>query len=62
MATHDPLLALSADRRLVIGNGGIQAILATGGEERHVLSELLEIDKRLAGLRDLIRKGNRLSF
>jgi len=62
MATHDPLLALSADRRVVIGNGGIQAILPTSREERHVISELLEIDKRLAGMRDLIRKGNRLSF
>ncbi len=61
MATHDPLLALSADRRLVIGNGGIQAILATDREERRILSELVEIDKRLAGMRDLIRKGNRLS-
>lgn len=62
MATHDPLLSLSADRRLVIGNGGIQAILATDRQERNVISELLEIDKRLAGIRDLIRKGNRLSI
>ena len=62
MATHDPLLALSADRRLVIGNGGIQAILETSPEERQVISELLEIDKRLAEMRDLIRTGKRLSF
>lgn len=61
MATHDPLLALSADRRLVIGNGGIQAILQTDTEEKHIISELLEIDKRLADMRDLIRKGHRLS-
>jgi ABC-type lipoprotein export system ATPase subunit len=62
IATHDPLLALSADRRLVIGNGGIQAILATSPEERQVISELLEIDEKLAGMRDLIRTGKRLSF
>lgn len=62
MATHDPLLALSADRRLVIGNGGIQAILQTDREERYVISELLDIDKRLAEMRERIRKGHRLSF
>lgn len=61
MATHDPLLALSADRRLVIGNGGIQAILETSPEERQVITELLEIDKRLAGVRDQIRRGKRVS-
>ncbi len=61
IATHDPLLALSADRRLVIGNGAIQAILETSRQERHTITELVEIDKRLAGLRDQIRKGKRIS-
>ncbi|MGW8193337.1 MAG: ATP-binding cassette domain-containing protein, partial [Desulforhopalus sp.] len=61
MATHDPLLALSADRRLVIGNGGIQAILETSRNERQVVSELIEIDRRLAGLRSRIRKGGRIA-
>jgi ABC-type lipoprotein export system ATPase subunit len=62
IATHDPLLALSADRRLVIGNGGIQAILETSQQEKHMITELLEIDKKLAGIRDRIRKGGRISF
>ncbi|MBM9510939.1 ATP-binding cassette domain-containing protein [Desulfogranum marinum] len=61
MATHDPLLALSADRRLVIGNGGIVAVLETDNKERQTILELLGIDKRLARMRDLIRKGNRVS-
>ena len=61
MATHDPLLALSADRRLVIGNGCVQAVLETATEEKHIISELLGIDKKLNGMRDLIRKGYRLS-
>lgn len=62
MATHDPLLALCADRRLVIGNGGIQATMETSREERLMITELLEIDKKLAGLRNRIREGGRISF
>lgn len=61
MATHDPLLALSADRRLIIGNGSIQAVLETSAGERQVITELLEIDETLSSLRSHIRKGNRVT-
>ncbi len=57
MATHDPLLALSADRRLIIGNGGIQKIIETSVEEKKVIRELLDVDRRLAHLREQIRAG-----
>lgn len=60
IATHDPLLALSAQRRLVIGNGAVQAILETSKREKEVIEELLEIDKQLAGHRQLLRKGRRV--
>ena len=36
MATHDPILALMAEQRLVIRNGGIDKILVTSDEERVV--------------------------
>lgn len=62
MATHDPLLALSADRRLIIGNGSIQSVLVTDESEREVISELQKIDKRLSMMRELIRKGSRLAL
>lgn len=61
MATHDPLLALSADRRLIIGGGSIQAILDTDTDEKEVIAELLRIDEKLTSLRDQIRKGERVS-
>lgn len=60
MATHDPLLALSADRRLIIGSGGIQEIIETSDKERGVIAELLDVDKRLAQLREQIRKGHKI--
>jgi len=60
MATHDPLLALSGSRRLIIHNGGIVAMLATTEEEKTVLDQLDRLDARLAHLRRQIRMGERI--
>lgn len=57
IATHDPLLALSGRRRLVIRNGGIIAVLDTSAGEQAVLSRLDVMDARLALLRNKIRQG-----
>jgi len=61
MATHDPLLALSAHRRLIIRNGMVDAILETSDEERVLIAELVEIDRKLARTREDIRKGGRIT-
>ena len=60
MATHDPLLALSGDRRLVIRNGGIAAVIETSEDEHAVLGQLEAMDRRLASLRDQLREGKRI--
>ena len=62
MATHDPLLALSGDRRLVIRNGGIVAIIETSEEERAGLAQLALLDEKLARLRNQVRRGERIVF
>lgn len=62
MATHDPLLALSGDRRLVIKNGGIAAVIETSEEERRGLDQLNVLDHKLADLRDQVRQGRRICF
>ena len=61
MATHDPLLALSGNRRLIVRNGGITAVLKTSAEERTVLRQLDAMDAHLTLLRNRIRQGERLS-
>jgi ABC-type lipoprotein export system ATPase subunit len=61
MATHDPLLALSGSRRLIIRNGGIATVLSTTAEEKIVLERLDRLDTRLANLRNQIRMGERIS-
>jgi ABC-type lipoprotein export system ATPase subunit len=60
MATHDPLLALSGHRRLVIKNGGIAAVIETSDEERRGLEQLNVLDRKLAELRDQVRQGQRI--
>lgn len=57
MATHDPILALMGDRRLVFRNGGIGAILATSPAERANLVRFEEMDARLNAVRHALRNG-----
>jgi len=57
MATHDPILALMGDKRIVIKNGGIYKIIDTTEEERTILSTLEEMDKTLLAYRTKLRIG-----
>ena len=60
IATHDPVLALLADARLVIKNGGIRQVLRKSPEEEMVLQEAETLDRRMIELRSLLRAGERL--
>lgn len=57
MATHDPILALMADKRIIIKNGGIANIITTTQEEKAMLSELEKVDNYLQGQRAALRAG-----
>lgn len=60
MATHDPILALAADKRIVIKNGGIERVLATSAEEKKLLSELEKFDDTIQNMRHKLRAGEAL--
>jgi ABC-type lipoprotein export system ATPase subunit len=60
MATHDPVLALMGDRRIVIKNGGIAKVIETTEEERSILAHLEELDRTLLGYRTRLRMGESL--
>ncbi|MCF6266873.1 MAG: ATP-binding cassette domain-containing protein [Desulfuromusa sp.] len=60
MATHDPILALMGDRRLVIKNGGIDKIIESSQAERKNLVTLEKLDNKLLALRNRIRTGDTL--
>jgi ABC-type lipoprotein export system ATPase subunit len=60
MATHDPTLALIADKRIVIKNGGISKIIQTSKEEKAILTELEKMDSIIQGMRSDLRAGKQL--
>lgn len=61
MATHDPILALMGDKRIVIKNGGIHKIIETTEEERAILTTLEEMDRTLLAYRTKLRLGERIT-
>lgn len=60
MATHDPILALMADKRIVIKNGGIAKVIETTEEEKKVLVKLEEMDKMVQKMRNELREGGNI--
>ena len=62
MATHDPLLALMADQRIIIQNGGIHKVLKTSKEEKEVLEQLNQMDQVMQSARQKLRAGDTLNL
>ncbi|PID79406.1 ABC transporter, partial [bacterium DOLZORAL124_64_63] len=60
MATHDPILALMGDRRVIINGGAMVDVIEPSDKERANLDELRAIDARMMGLRERLRMGERL--
>lgn len=61
ISTHDPSLALMADKRIVIKNGGIYKIIETSVNERKILNKLEGIDEYLETLRNNLRNGQKIN-
>lgn len=57
VSTHDPVIALSCKKRIVIKNGAAESILETTAQEEKILQELKEFDEKLKKVRDCIREG-----
>jgi len=58
--THDPLLALLSDRRIVMRNGAVETILEPDGREKKILSRISDMDGFLSRMREKIRAGELL--
>ncbi|MBW9150738.1 ATP-binding cassette domain-containing protein [Clostridium estertheticum] len=61
VSTHDPLLALSADKRIIIKNGGIYKVIETSDEERKSLKVIESLDNTLLKLRKCLRAGETIT-
>jgi ABC-type lipoprotein export system ATPase subunit len=60
IATHDPLLALRADRRVIMRNGAMQAVIERSHEEEDALRWLEDHERILGRMRNDLRAGKRL--
>lgn len=60
MATHDPILALMGDKRIVIKNGGISRVIETSEKERENLVTLTKIDQKMLAIREVLRSGGQI--
>lgn len=61
VSTHDPLLAINADKRIVIKNGGIHKVIRIPESEKGCLSLIEDIDNTLMTLRSLLRSGETIT-
>ena len=57
MATHDPVLALAADRRLIFEHGAVAAIRERNPHESFWLERLEGMERELSTIRTLLRRG-----
>lgn len=57
VSTHDPLLAISADKRIVIKNGGIYKIIKISDAEKQSLADIEKLDNTLMMIRSRLREG-----
>jgi len=60
MATHDPILALMGDKRIVIKNGGISKVIETSAQERANLVILMKLDQKMLAIREVLRSGGHI--
>jgi len=56
--THDPLLAMITDRRIVMKNGAVTGVIEPDGAEREMVSHIAGIDAFLVEPRERIRAGD----
>ena len=57
LVTHDPYLALTADRRIVMRNGGVHSVIEPTGQEQDIIEDLSLIENKLNQIREKIRLG-----
>lgn len=60
--THDPVIALHTDRRIVMENGAVKGILGRDESEMDLARNLIVLDQKIGAIREELRAGRVLSF
>jgi len=62
VSTHDPILALLGDKRIVIRNGAINKVIITNSKERDNLKIMKQIDDKMLEIRNTLRNGKMIDW
>lgn len=57
ISTHDPILALMGNKRIVFRNGAMTKVIESSNKERVVAKRVARVDHSLQKLRDFVRNG-----
>lgn len=60
--THDPVIALHTDRRIIMENGGIKGVLGRDESEIHVARNLVILDQKIGAIREELRAGKVITY
>jgi len=55
--THDPLVSLLSDRRIVMQDGAVSKVIEPDGAEEHAIRQMLHMDGIIGRMREMIRAG-----
>jgi ABC-type lipoprotein export system ATPase subunit len=61
VVTHDPILALMTNRRIIMKNGGVEKIIETTASEVQLSVRLNRIDQELLQIREKVRHGQEIT-
>jgi len=61
LVTHDPLLALDTNKRIVMKNGGISKVIHTSIKEKGIANYLSWINNYILDIREEIREGGTIN-
>ena len=61
-ATHDPVITLFSDFRIVMRNGGMQNVIETTEKERRAAEEVKKLNNLFMDLREKIRVGDTIEL
>ena len=59
--THDPVIALHTNKRLIMENGGVKKVIYQNETEMFAARKLVELDKRMGTIREELRAGNMIT-
>ncbi|KUK11122.1 MAG: Abc transporter, ATP-binding protein [Clostridia bacterium 41_269] len=59
--THDPVIALLTDKRIVMKNGAVKKVINQSKKELWAAKVLIDLDQKMGMIREELRRGNIIS-